>query len=254
MRDHIDDPVLVPFVAGRADLELLRTVSNFLAPSLDDHVAAVEEGGQALAEMGVRVDLVPVWAPLFLVWCDEAGVNPGAADAFGLWAHRKGLVSVSYTQYECGPIAPLVELEEVRSWALRSILADVSRHSERGIASVWAMATAFLEIVGRRSAPGGELDVSIPTWTEPAHWHLDGSCCEQSSPALDHLHAAVMEGLAIDGAAVLVEPAGEWSSLVRVWDLSPAGIRPLSAEEAGGRCDPQPGAVLVDAWRDSVSR
>jgi len=250
----MDDRVIVPFVAGQADLDLLRTVSAFVAPSLADHVAAVEAGGLALAESGVRVDLVPVWAPLFLVWCSEKGVDPGAADAFERWAHRQGLVTVSYTHYECGPITPLIELEEIRSWALRSILADVTRHSERGIASVWAVASAFLEIVGRRAAPRSELDVAIPTWTQPAHWHLDGSCCEQSSPALDHVHAALMEGLAIDGAAVLVEPTGAWSSVVRVWDLSPTGIRPLSAEQAAERCDPQPGAVLVDAWLDPVSR
>jgi hypothetical protein len=254
MQDHIEDRVVVPFVAGLADLELLQTVSAFMAPTLDEHVAAIEEGGQALAEAGVRVDLVPVWAPLFLVWCDEKGVSPAAADALELWTRRDGLVSVSYTHYECGPIGPLVELEEVRSWALRSVLSDVTRHSERGVASVWATASAFLEIVARRAAPRSELDISIPTWTQPAHWHLDGSCCEQSSPALDHLHAAVMEGLAIDGSAVLVEPTGDWSSRVRVWDLGPTGIRPLSAVQAADRCEPQPGAVLVDAWRDPVSR
>ena len=252
--DCDDDRVVVPFVAGKADLELLQTVSPFVASSLGDHIDAVERGGQALAESGIRVDLVPVWAPLFLVWCDEKGVDPAAADAFERWTRREGLVSVAYTHYECGPISPLIELEEVRSWALRSVLADRSRHSERGIASVWAAASAFLEIVQRRAGPHSELDVSVPTWAEPAHWHLDGSCCDQSSPALDHLHAALMEGLAIDGSAVLIEPVGEWSSLVRVWDLSPQGIRPLSAEQAGDRCDPQPGAVLVDAWRDQVSR
>jgi len=254
VHDQNDDRVIVPFVAGRADHELLRSVSAFVPPTLDEHVAAVEEGGQALAEAGLRVDLVPVWAPLFLVWCAETDLDPGAADALERWSHRQGLVSVSYTHYECGPISPLVELEEVRSWALRSILADVTRHSERGVASVWAAASAFLEIVGRRAGSGSELDISIPTWPQPAHWHLDGSCCEQSSPALDHVHAALMEGLAIDGNAVLVEPTGDWSSLVRVWDLGPAGIRPLSAGQAADRCDPQPGAVLVDAWRDPVSR
>jgi len=254
VRSDSPDQVIVPFVAGQADLDLLQTVSAFVSPTLGDHMAAIETGGQELAEAGARVDLVPVWAPLFLVWCDEKGVDRGAADVFERWANRQGLVGVSYTHYEGGPIAPLIELEEVRSWALRSVLADATRHSERGIASVWAAASAFLEIVGRRASAGSELDVSVPTWTDPAHWHLDGSCCEQSSPALDHVHAALMEGLAIDGAAVLVEPAGSWSSLVRVWDLSPTGIRPLSAAEAAHRCHPQPGAVLIDAWRDPVSR
>ncbi len=252
-RNRIEDRVVVPFVAGQADLELLQAVSAFAAPTIDDHVAAVEAGGQALAETGTRVDLVPLWAPLFLVWCDEKGVNPGAADAFERWSARQGLVSVAYTHYELGPITPLVDLEEVRSWALRSILADEGRHSERGVASVWATASAFLEIIGGRATPGSELDVAIPTWTEPAHWHLDGSCCEDASPTLDHVHAALMEGLAIDGAAVLVEPAAG-SSVVRVWDLSPTGIRPLSAEEALDRCEPRPGATLVDAWRDPIRR
>lgn len=249
-----DDRVVVPFVAGEADLELLRTVSPFVAPTIEDHAAAVESGGRVLAEMGARVDLVPLWAPLFLVWCDEAGVNPSAADAFERWAHRQALVSVAYTHYECGPIAPLIELEEVRSWALRSILADRERHSERGVASVWAAASAFLEIVGHRAGAGSELEVATPTWTAPAHWHLDGSCCDRSSPTLDHVHAALMEGLAIDGAAVLVEPDGDWSSWVRVWDLGPAGVRALSAGEAAERCEPKPGATLVDAWRDPAHR
>ncbi len=252
--ENVGDRVLVPFVAGEADLELLQSVTAFTAPTIEDHAAAIEEGGQTLAEAGVRVDLVPVWAPLFLVWCDEKGVNPGAADAFEHWAHRQGLVSVAYTHYECGPISPLIELEEVRSWALRSILADGARHNERGVASVWATANAFLEIIGRRAAPGSELDVAVPTWTTPAHWHLDGSCCDDSSPTLDHVHAALMEGLAIDGAAVLVEPDGDWSSLVRVWDVSPTGIRPLNADEARDRCDPKPGATLVDAWRYPAHR
>ena len=245
---------MVPFVAGQADLDLLRTVSPFAAPTLSDHIASVEEGGQALAEAGVRVDLVPLWAPLFLVWCHEKGVDPAGADAFERWALRQGLVSVVYTHYECGPIAPLIELEEVRSWALRSILADVGRHNERGVASVWATATAFLEIVERRASADAELDVSVPTWTQPAHWHLDGSCCDQTSPTRDHVHAALMEGLAIDGSAVLVEPGTGSASLVRVWDLSPTGVRPLSAEEAASRCQPEPGARLVDAWRHPVSR
>ncbi len=252
--DCVDDRAVVPFVAGAADLELLQAVTPFAAPSIADHVAAVEAGGQTLAEAGIRVDLVPVWAPLFLVWCGERGVDPAAADALDLWGHRQGLVSVAYTHYECGPIAPLIELEEVRSWALRSILADTARHSERGVASVWVAASTFLEIIGRRARPGSELDVCVPTWSSPAHWHLDGSCCEDSSPTLDHVHAALMEGLAIDGAAVLVEPSGPWSSLVRVWDLSPTGIRPLSAGEAGDRCDPKPGATLVNAWSDRARR
>ena len=140
--DLIENRVVVPFVAGEADLELLQAVSEFAAPSIADHAAAIEAGGQALAETGARVDLVPIWAPLFLVWCDEKGLNPGAADAFQCWAERRGLVSVAYTHYEVGPIAPLIELEEVRSWALRSILADQSRHSERGVASVGAAASA----------------------------------------------------------------------------------------------------------------
>jgi hypothetical protein len=250
----VEDRVVVPFVAGQADLELLQTVSAFAAPSIEDHVAAVESGGQALAEAGIRVDLVPVWAPLFLVWCDEQGVNPAAADAFQHWSERQGLVSVAYTHYEFGPVTPLIELEEVRSWAVRSILADRSRHSERGVASVWAAASAFLEIVGNRAVAGSELDVAVPTWTTPAHWHLDGSCCDDSSPTLDHVHAALMEGLAIDGAAVLIEPAGFRSSQVRVWELSPSGIRPLSADEARTRCEPKPGARLVDAWGDPARR
>lgn len=249
-----DDRVLVPFVAGEADLDMLQSVSPFMAPTISDHIAAIEEGGLELAEAGVRVDLIPVWAPLFLVWCDEAGVNPSAADALHLWTERKGLVSVAYTHYECGPIEPLVELEEVRSWALRSVLADERRHNERAVASVWAAAGAFLEIVAKRSSPGSELDVAIPTWSEPGHWHLDGSFCDESSPTLDHVHAAVMEGLALDGTAVLVEPRNAWSSLVRVWDLSPSGIRPLSAEEARERCQPKPGATLVDAWGDPARR
>jgi hypothetical protein len=251
--DGVEDRVVVPFVAGEADLELLQAVSAFAAPTIEDHAAAVEAGGQALAEGGVRVDLVPLWAPLFLVWCDEQGVYPGAADAFERWAGRAGLVSVAYTHYECGPVTPLIELEEVRSWALRSILADEARHSERGVASVWATASAFLEIVGRRAALGGEFDVAVPTWTQPAHWHLDGSCCDDASPTLDHIHSALMEGLAIDGIAVLTEPSA-LSSLVRVWDLSPTGIRPLSADEALGRCEPKPGAKLVDAWGDPARR
>lgn len=242
--------MLVPFVAGEADLELLQAVSSFVAPTLEDHVAAVEQGGQVLAEAGVRVDLVPVWAPLFLVWCDESGVDPAAADAFERWSQRQGLVSVAYTHYECGPISPLIELEEVRSWAVRSILSDEDRHSERSVASVWATAAAFLEIVATRAGAGSELDVAVPTWSTPAHWHLDGSCCDDSSPTLDHVHAALMEGLAIDGAAVLIEPAGFRSSRVRVWDLGPAGVRPLTAGEARERCEPRPGATLVDAWGD----
>lgn len=249
-----DDRVVVPFVAGSADLELLRSVSAFAAPTIEDHAAAIESGGAALAEAGTRVDLVPVWVPLFLVWCAERGVNPGSADALSHWTHRQGLVSVAYTHYEYGPILPLIELEEVRSWALRSILADEARHSERGVASVWAAAAAFLEIVGGRALPGSELDVAVPTWAQPAHWHLDGTCCDGSSPTLDHVHAALMEGLAIDGAAVLVEPAGLSTTVVRVWDLSPSGIRPLSADEAHQRCEPKPGATLVDAWRDPARR
>ena len=256
MADRLDDdPVVVPFVAGEADLDLLTAVSPFMAPTIADHMAAIEEGGRALAEAGARVDLVPVWAPLFLVWCDEAGVHPGAADALSQWTERQSLVSVAYTHYECGPIAPLVELEEIRSWALRSILADESRHSERGVASVWAAATAFLQHIAGRSALGSELDVTVPTWSSAAHWHLDGSCCDDSSPTLDHIHAAVMEGLAIDGSAILVEPGTRWSpAAVRVWDLSPAGTRPLSADEAADRCEPNPGAVLVDAWGNPARR
>lgn len=250
MGERGEDRVIVPFVAGEADLELLRTVSAFMPATIADHAATIEAGGQALAEHGVRVDLVPVWAPLFLVWCDEKAVNPGAADALEHWSARQGLVSVAYTHYECGPVSPLIELEEVRSWALRSILADDARHSERGVASVWAAASAFLEIVGRRAPRGSELDVAVPTWPSPAHWHLDGSCCEDSSPTIDHIHAALMEGLAIDGLAVLVEPAGRKPSLVRVWDVGPTGIRPLNADEAASRCEPRPGAVLVDAWSD----
>ncbi len=253
--DLTEDPVVVPFVAGEADLHLLQAVSPFMAPTIEDHVAAVEEGGRSLAEAGARVDLVPVWAPLFLVWCDEAGVKPGAADALSRWTQRSGLMSVTYTHYECGPIAPLVELEEIRSWALRSILTDETRHNEQGVASVWAAAAAFLQGVADRSAFGGELDVAVPTWSAAAHWHLDGSCCEHSSPTLDHIHAAVMEGLAIDGNAVLVEPGTRWSpATVRVWDLSPTGIRPLSADEAAERCEPKPGAVLVDAWGNPARR
>ncbi|HEV8116415.1 MAG TPA: hypothetical protein VGP53_09270, partial [Acidimicrobiales bacterium] len=117
MGQRSDEPVVVPFVAGEADLELLRTVSPFMAPTLADHVAAVEEGGQVLAESGARVDLVPVWAPLFLVWCTESGVDPGAADALQRWTGRDGLVAVAYTHYEAGSIRGLIELEEVRSWA-----------------------------------------------------------------------------------------------------------------------------------------
>ena len=244
----------MPFVAGGAALELLQSISAYMAPTISDHVAAIESGGQALAEAGVRVDLVPVWAPLFLVWCGERGVDPAAADALEHWALRQGLVSVAYTHYECGPLSPLIELEEVRSWALRSVLADDARHSERGVASVWATASAFLEIVGRRSRRGGELDVDVPTWSQPAHWHLDGSACDESSPTVDHVHAALMEGLAIDGVAVLVEPTGDWSSLVRVWDVSPTGIRPLTAGQARDRCEPKPGGVLVDAWSDPAYR
>ena len=244
---------MVPLVAGQADLELLQSVNAFAAPSIDDHADAVESGGQALAEAGVRVDLVPVWTPLLLVWCDENGVDPGSADALERWARRKGLVSVAYTHYECGPVGPLIELEEVRSWALRSILADEARHTERGVASVWAAATQFLELLGRRACAGSELDVAVPTWTQPAHWHLDGSCCDDSSLTVDHVHAALMEGLAIDGAAILVEPAGVRGSLVRVWDLSPTGIRPLSADEAHLRCEPKAGATLIDAWRETAS-
>lgn len=251
--DSSDDRVVVPFLAGQADLELLQAVSPFAAPTMDDHISAVEAGGQALVEHGVRVDLVPLWAPLFLVWCDEQGVNPAGADAFARWADRRGLVSVAYTHYETGPIMPLIELEEVRSWALRSILADESRHSERAVASVWAAASAFLDIVSGRAGRGSELDIAIPTWTEPAHWHFDGSWCEDSSPTLDHVHAALMEGLAIDGTAILVEP-GHGSSLVRVWDLSPSGVRPLRADEALDRCEPKPGATLVDAWRHPARR
>ena len=255
MRDSVDDHVVVPFVAGEADLELLQSVSPFMAPSVADHLAAVEQGGQALAEAGVRVDLVPVWAPLFLVWCDEAGVEPGATDALARWTQRHGLLSVSYTHYECGPIAPLVELEEIRSWALRSILTHQSRRNERAVASIWAAAAAFLDVVADRSGPKSELDVAVPTWSSPAHWHLDGSCCEESSPTLDHVHAAVMEGLAIDGSAILVEPGDRWTSAaVRVWDLSPTGIRPLSAGEAAERCEPKPGAALVDAWGNTARR
>ena len=254
MADAGNDPVVVPFVTGEADLDLLRTVSPFMAPSLADHIAGIEAGGQFLAESGVRVDLVPVWAPLFLVWCEEAGVDPAAADALARWTGRRGLVSVAYTHYECGPIAPLVELEEVRSWALRSVLADESRSSERSIASVWAASSAFLKITADRSAFGSELDVIVPTWVKPAHWHFDGSFCEDSSPTLDHLHAAVMEGLAIDGVAVVVEPSDQWSSTVRVWELGPTGVRPLSAGEAGGRCELQPGATLIDAWCDPARR
>ncbi len=255
MGDEADDLVVVPFVAGEADLELLQAVSPFAAPSIADHIAAVEDGGEALAEAGVRVDLVPVWAPLFLVWCEEAGVEPGSADALSRWTRRRGLVSVSYTHYECGPIEPLVELEEIRSWALRSILSDESRQSERAVAAVWAAAAAFLEVVAVRSPPGSELDVAVPTWSSPAHWHLDGSCCDESSPTLDHVHAAVMEALAIDGSAILVEPGNRWASaIVRVWDLSPTGVRPLSADEAAQRCEPKPGAALVDAWGNPVRR
>lgn len=247
--------VVVPFIAGEADLTLLQAASPFIPPTITDHIAAIEEGGQALANAGVRVDLVPVWAPLFLVWCDEAGVDPAAADALARWTQRQGLVSVSYTSYEYGPIGPLVELEEIRSWALRSILTDESRHDERSVASVWAAAAAFLEVIANRSAPGSELDIAVPTWSAPAHWHLDGSCCDDSSPTLDHVHAAVMEGLAIDGSAVLVEPRSRWSStVVRVWDLSPTGIRPLSADEASERCEPKAGAVLVDAWGNPARR
>jgi len=244
-----DDPVVVPFVAGETDLELLRTVSSFMAPTLADHVTAVEEGGQVLAASGARVDLVPVWAPLFLVWCTEAGVDPGAADALQRWTGRDGLVAVAYTHYEAGSIRGLIELEEVRSWALRSILTDDNRSTERAVASVWAAATAFLEVIAGHAALGSELDVAVPTWSSPAHWHLDGTSCEDSSPTLDHVHAAVMEGLAIDGAAVLVEPRNR-ASTVRVWDLSPTGVRPLSAEEAGERCAPAAGATLVNAWGD----
>ena len=255
MPDGSDDLVVVPFVAGEADLELLQAVSPFAAPNIADHIAAVEEGGQALAEAGVRVDLVPVWAPLFLVWCDEAGVKPAAADSLERWTKRPALLSVSYTHYECGPIEPLVELEEIRSWALRSILTDESRQSERAVAAVWAAAAAFLEVVADRCAPESELDVAVPTWSSPAHWHLDGSCCEESSPMLDHVHAAVMEGLAIDGSAILVEPGNRLSSAaVRVWDLSPTGIRPLSAAEAAERCEPSAGATLVDAWGNPARR
>ena len=249
-----EDLVVVPFVAGDADLELLQSVSAFVAPTIEDHTAAIESGGQALAEVGVRVDLVPLWAPLFLVWCEETGVNPGAADAFERWAVRPGLVSVAYTHYEWGPISPLIELEEVRSWALRTVLAGDARHNERGVASVWATASAFLEIVGRRARRGSEIDVVVPTWSEPAHWHLDGSLCEEASPTLDHVHPALMEGLAFEGSAVLVEPTGDWSSLVRVWDVSPTGIRPLNAGEAKDRCDPSPGAIVVDAWSDPAYR
>lgn len=255
MGDSLNDRILVPFVAGQADLELLQAVSSFMAPTLADHIATVEHGGQALAEAGARVDLVPVWAPLFLVWCQEASVDPGAADALARWTHRDSLVSVSYTHYDCGPISPLVELEEVRSWALRSILADERHQSEQAVASVFGAASAFLEILASRSARRSELDVTIPTWSSPAHWHFDGSSCDQSSPTLDHVHAAVMEGLAIDGSAVLVEPQSRRSpSLVRVWDLSPDGIRPLSADEAAERCEPQPGAALVDAWGNPARR
>ena len=249
-----EDRVVVPFVAGDADLEVLRSVSAFAPTSIEDHASAIESGGQALAEVGVRVDLVPLWVPLFLVWCEEKGVNPGAADAFGLWVGRQGLVSVAYTHYECGPISPLIELEEVRSLALRSILDDDSRHNERGVASVWATASAFLEIVGRRARRGSELDVVVPTWSERAHWHLDGSPCEEAAPTLDHVHAALMEGLAVVGTAVLVEPTSERSSLVRVWDVSPTGIRPLNAGEARERWDPSPGDTLVDAWTDPAYR
>ncbi len=254
MAEGGEDRVLVPFIAGGADLEMLQAVSMFMPPTISDHIEAVEEGGQVLAEAGDRVDLMPVWAPLFLVWCDEAGVNPGCADALYLWTQRHGLVSVAYTHYECGPISPLVELEEVRSWALRSVLTDERRHNERAVASVWAAAGAFLEVVASRSSSGSELDVIVPTWGQPAHWHLDGSCCEESSPTLDHVHAAMMEGLSIDGTAVLVEPRNKWSSLVRVWGLSPSGIRPLSAGEARHRCEPKPGATLVDAWGDPARR
>ena len=249
MGQRSDEPVVVPFVAGETDLELLRAVSPFMAPTLADHVAAVQEGGQVLAASGARVDLVPVWAPLFLVWCTEAGVDPGAADALQRWTGRGGLVEVAYTHYESGSIAGLIELEEVRSWALRSILTDDNRSTERAVASVWAAATAFLEVIAGHAALGSELDVAVPTWSSPAHWHLDGSCCEDSSPTLDHVHAAVMEGLAIDGAAVLVEPR-ERAATVRVWDLSPTGVRPLSAEEASDRCEPGAGATVVNAWGD----
>lgn len=254
MRSHRNvERIVVPFVAGEADLELLRAVSAFVAPTFDDHIAAIEAGGQALAEVGVRVDLVPLWAPLFLVWCAEAGLDPAAADAFERWAQRHGPVFVTYTHYECGPIGPLVELEQVRSRALRSILADRASHSEQAVASVWAVAAAFLDMITRRAAPGSELDVSTPAWDRAAHWHIDGSCCSESSPTLDHVHSALMESLAFAGDLVLVEPGKNECTSVRVWDLGPAGIRPLTAEEAGYRCQPQPGAVLDDAWGHPVS-
>jgi hypothetical protein len=247
-----DETVVVPFVAGDADLELLRTVSAFVPTTLAEHLQAIEEMGCELAETGVRVDLVPVWAPLFLVWCEEAGVDPGAAVALQRWCERDGLISVAYTHYECGPIAPLVELEEVRSWALRIVTAEPQRRSERAIAGLWSAAAAFLDVVQSRSTHGAELDVAVPTWSEPAHWHLDGSTCDEAAPALDHLHAALMEGLAVDGVAVLVEPGPAGHQVVRVWELGPGGIRPLSAEEAADRCEPKEGSVLVDAWGKPV--
>lgn len=254
MADDSNEPVVVPFVAGQADLDLLRSHSVFAAPTLTDHMEAIESGGQALAELGVRVDLVPVWVPLFLVWCEKRGIDPGAADAMAAWVRREGSVSVAYTHYESGSIGPLIELEEIRSWALRSILSDDRRASEQGVAATWAAASAFLDVVAHRAAQGGELDVIVPTWSAPAHWHLDGSSCTESSPTLDHVHAATMEGLAIDGVAVLVEPRRKGAAIVRVWDLCPTGVRPLSAAEASERCQPRSGALLVDAWGDPARR
>jgi len=39
-----------------------------------------------------------------------------------------------------------------------------------------------------------------------------------------------------------------------VWELGPNGVRPLSAGEAGDRCELQPGATLIDAWCDPARR
>jgi hypothetical protein len=238
----------IPLVPSAQDLALLRIAQPALPERHDQHLRSVEIGGQDLAEAGFQVDLVPVWGPLFYVWCDEVGQDPSAADALERFVNRDALLDVRYPDYEIGPVDAIAELEADRSRAISAVLSGGPDVTEAAVARVWTRATELLRNLYANARSGTQLDVLCQsTGDEPVHWHLDGTTCTSAAGTVDQVLIAILEAMGSCGHVILVDdglPVHE----VRVWSLGECEVIPLAALEARTICRPEPGSQLLDAF------
>jgi hypothetical protein len=238
----------VPLIPSAQDLALLRMAQAALPDSIDAHLRSVERGGQDLALAGFEVDLVPIWGPLFYVWCDEEGQDPTAADALERFVGRDALLDVRYSGYQEGPLDAIAELEQARSRAISAVLAGGPEITEAAVAHVWMRATELLRNLYGNARHGSQLDVLCQSrGDEPVHWHLDGTTCRTAADTVDDVLIAMLEAMGSSGHVIVVDddlPVHE----VRVWSLGDHDVIPLPAAEARTICRPEPGSLLVDAW------